>query len=238
CMVYFQDATGTRFQYVPYRGAAPVMQDLIAGQVDLSCLEAGQTLANYRAGKFRVFAVMAKQRFFPAPDVPTVDEAVTPRLHFPVLHGLCGPEGAPQPGRATLYAPRPSPPPDHTPPRKAASETSAWSFRRGNSRRRRRSMPTTRRRAISGGRSSGRPTSRRSNAGPRPTFHNVRSANGAADEGSSDEAMQIHRASRRRAASRRCPAHYRVLRPRHRPLDHQHPNALLPHRGGGGRGGR
>src|SRR5262245_32912699 len=57
CMVYFQDATGTRFQYVPYRGAAPVMQDLIAGQVDLSCLEAGQTLANYRAGKFRVFAV-------------------------------------------------------------------------------------------------------------------------------------------------------------------------------------
>src|SRR5215813_9970606 len=65
-----------------------------------------------------------------------------------------------------------------------------------------------------------------------------RSANGAADEGSSDEAMQIHRASRRRAASRRCPAHYRVLRPRHRPLDHQHPNALLSHRGGGGRGGR
>src|SRR5215831_4222455 len=36
CMVYFQDATGTRFQYVPYRGAAPVIQDLIAGQVDLS----------------------------------------------------------------------------------------------------------------------------------------------------------------------------------------------------------
>src|SRR5262245_38627344 len=59
----------------------------------------------------------------------------------------------------------------------------------------------------------------------------------AADEGSSDEAMQIHRASRRRAAGLRCPARYRVLRPRHRPLDHQQPNALVPHRGGGGRGG-
>ena len=45
-----------------------------------------------------------------------------------------------------------------------------------NSRRRRRSMPTTRRRSISGGRSSGRPTSRQSNAGPRLTFHKVRSA--------------------------------------------------------------
>ena len=58
CMLYFQNATGTKFQYVPYRGAAPVMQDLIANQVDLSCLEAGQTLGNYRGGKFKVFAVM------------------------------------------------------------------------------------------------------------------------------------------------------------------------------------
>src|SRR5262245_57854171 len=104
CMVYFQDATGTRFQYVPYRGAAPVMQDLIAGQVDLSCLEAGQTLANYSAGKFRVFAVMAKQRFFPAPDVPTVDEAGTPGLHFPFWHGMWAPKGTPKPVIASLNA--------------------------------------------------------------------------------------------------------------------------------------
>jgi tripartite-type tricarboxylate transporter receptor subunit TctC len=89
---------------VPYRGAAPVMQDLIAGQVDLSCLEAGQTLANYRAGKFRVFAVMAKQRFFPAPDVPTVDEAGTPGLHFPFWHGMWAPKGTPEPVIARLNA--------------------------------------------------------------------------------------------------------------------------------------
>src|SRR5437870_10745791 len=44
CLVYFQNQTGTRFQFVPYRGAAPLMQDLMAGQIDLSCPEAGQTL--------------------------------------------------------------------------------------------------------------------------------------------------------------------------------------------------
>src|SRR5215813_13277387 len=171
CMVSFQDATGTRFQYVPYRGAAPVMQVLIAGQVDLSCLEAGQTLANYRAGKFRVFAVMAKQRFFPAPDVPTVDRRARPACTFRSGTG-CGRPRA-RPSRSSPDSTPRSRPPSPTPPRKGASETSAWSFRRANSRRRRRSMPTTRRRSISGGRSSGRPKSRRSNAGPRRTFHNV-----------------------------------------------------------------
>jgi tripartite-type tricarboxylate transporter receptor subunit TctC len=104
CMVYFENAIRTHFQYVPYRGAAPVMQDLIAGQVDLSCLEAGQTLGNYRAGKFRVFAVMAKQRFFPAPDVPTVDEAGAPGLHFPFWHGMWAPKGTPKPVISRLNA--------------------------------------------------------------------------------------------------------------------------------------
>ena len=104
CLIYFQNGTGTNFQYVPYRGAAPVMQDLVAGQVDLSCLEAGQTLGNYRGGKFRVFAVMAKKRFERAPEVPTVDEAGAPGLHFPFWHGLWAPKGTPQPIIAKLNA--------------------------------------------------------------------------------------------------------------------------------------
>src|SRR5262245_55594567 len=73
-----------------------------------------------------------------------------------------------RPSRSSADSTPRSRPPSPTSPRKGASETSAWSFRRANSRRRRRSMPTTRRRSISGGRSSGRPTSGRSNAGPRP----------------------------------------------------------------------
>jgi tripartite-type tricarboxylate transporter receptor subunit TctC len=93
CMVYFQTNTGTSSQFVPYRGGAPAMQDLVAGQVDLSCLEASQTLGHYRGGKVKVFAVMAKKRFLAAPDVPTVDEAGAPGLHFPFWHGLWAPKG-------------------------------------------------------------------------------------------------------------------------------------------------
>ena len=43
---------------MPYRGAAPIMQDLLAGQIDLTCPEAGQTLALYRSGKIKAYAVM------------------------------------------------------------------------------------------------------------------------------------------------------------------------------------
>jgi tripartite-type tricarboxylate transporter receptor subunit TctC len=96
CLIYFQNNTGTRFTYVPYRGGAPAQQDLVAGQVDLSCLEASQTLGHYRGGRIRVFAVMDKNRFAPAPDVPTVDEAGAPGLHFPFWHGLWAPKGTPK----------------------------------------------------------------------------------------------------------------------------------------------
>ena len=104
CMVYLEQATGTKVQYVPYRGAAPVMQDLVAEQVDLTCLEAGQALGNYRGGKFKVYAIMGQSRFGPAPEVPTVDEAGTPGLHFPFWHALWAPKGTPKPVTAKLNA--------------------------------------------------------------------------------------------------------------------------------------
>jgi tripartite-type tricarboxylate transporter receptor subunit TctC len=104
CMVYFHNNTGTSSQFVPYRGGAPAMQDLVANQVDLGCLEASQTLGHYRGGKIKVFAVMAKSRFFPAPDVPTVDEAGAPGLHFPFWHGLWLPKGTPKDIVAKLNA--------------------------------------------------------------------------------------------------------------------------------------
>ena len=88
--------TGTKFQFVPYRGAAPMMQDLLAGQIDLSCPEAGQTLPQYRAGKIKAYAVMTEKRWFAAPDVPTIDEAGVPGLHIPFWHGLWAPKGTPK----------------------------------------------------------------------------------------------------------------------------------------------
>ena len=104
CLVYFQNMTGTRFQFVPYRGAAPAMQDLLAGQIDLFCPEAGQTLSQYRAGSIKAYAVLTQKRWFAAPDVPMIDEAGVPGLHFPFWHGLWAPKGTPKDIVATLNA--------------------------------------------------------------------------------------------------------------------------------------
>ena len=72
------------------------MQDLLAGHVDLTCPEGGQTLALYRAGKIKAFAVMDKTRWFAAPDVPTTDEAGAPGLHMTFWYGLWAPAGTPK----------------------------------------------------------------------------------------------------------------------------------------------
>ena len=74
CLVYFQNMTGTKFPLAPYRGAAPLMQDLLAGQIDLSCPEAGQTLPQYRAGSIKAYAVLTDERLDALPDVPTAAE--------------------------------------------------------------------------------------------------------------------------------------------------------------------
>src|SRR5262249_12666368 len=71
----FQQETGTRFQFVPYRGAALAMQDLVAGHVDLMVAGAGDSLEQVRAGTVRAYAVTAKDRLAAAPNIPTVDEA-------------------------------------------------------------------------------------------------------------------------------------------------------------------
>jgi tripartite-type tricarboxylate transporter receptor subunit TctC len=104
CLVYFAEKTGTTMQYVPYRGAAPMLQDVLAGQIDLSCPEAGQTLSQYRAGNFKAYAVLTEKRWFAAPDAPTVDEAGVPGVHFPFWHGLWAPKDTPKDIIAKLNA--------------------------------------------------------------------------------------------------------------------------------------
>ena len=88
--------TGTKFPLAPYRGAAPLMQDMLAGQIDLSCPEAGQTLPQYRAGSIKAYAVTDKVRLAAAPDIPTVDEAGAPGLHIAVWHALWMPKNTPK----------------------------------------------------------------------------------------------------------------------------------------------
>jgi tripartite-type tricarboxylate transporter receptor subunit TctC len=93
CFVYFQNMTGTSFKFVPYRGAAPALQDLVGGHIDLLCAESGQSLSQYRAGSIKAFAILTPKRWSAAPDVPTMEEAGVPGLQFPFWHALWAPKG-------------------------------------------------------------------------------------------------------------------------------------------------
>jgi tripartite-type tricarboxylate transporter receptor subunit TctC len=93
--IFFQKMTGTQFQFVPYRGTAPAMRDLLAGQIDIMIDQASNVLPQLRGGTIKAFAVTAKERLPSAPDVPTVDEAGLPGLYVSVWHGLWAPKGTP-----------------------------------------------------------------------------------------------------------------------------------------------
>jgi len=94
---FFQSLTGTRFQFVPYsRGAAPAMQDLIAGQIDLMFDQVSNSLPHVRSGTIRAYAVTAKTRLASAPEIPTVDEAGLPGFYVSVWAGLWAPKGTPK----------------------------------------------------------------------------------------------------------------------------------------------
>ena len=100
--IFFQKLTGTKFQFVPYRGTAPVMQDLLAGTIDLTFDQAANSLPQVRAGQIRAYAVTAKSRIPSAPDIPTVDEAGLPGFYVGVWHALWVPKGTPKPVIAKL----------------------------------------------------------------------------------------------------------------------------------------
>ena len=95
CGMFFQQKTDTKFQFVPYRGGAPALQDLVAGQIDLSCDLAANSLPQLKNGNIKAYAVMSKARWFAAPDVPTADEAGVPGVHVSTWHGLWAPKGTP-----------------------------------------------------------------------------------------------------------------------------------------------
>ncbi len=86
--ISFSNAIGVKFDYVPYRGAGPAIQDLLGGQIDLSCLEASSTLPYVQAGKFKAFAVVNDQRWPKSPNTPTMAEAGAPGVSLPFWHGL------------------------------------------------------------------------------------------------------------------------------------------------------
>jgi tripartite-type tricarboxylate transporter receptor subunit TctC len=94
--VLFQATTGARFQFVPYRSSALVVQDLLAGQIDMAILDQVTSLPQVRAGKIKAYAVTAKDHLPAAPDIPTVDEAGLSGLHMAPWHGIWVAKGTPE----------------------------------------------------------------------------------------------------------------------------------------------
>ena len=94
--IYFQKETGTRFQLVPYRGAAPIMQDLLAGRIDLMIDYAANSLPQIGFGTIKAYAVTAPRRLPVAPDIPTVDEAGLPGFYISAWEGVWAPKGTPK----------------------------------------------------------------------------------------------------------------------------------------------
>jgi tripartite-type tricarboxylate transporter receptor subunit TctC len=96
CGLTFQNATGTRYQFIPYRGGAPAMQDLVGGQIDFMCDMAANSLPQARAGNIKPLAVMSQNRWFAAPDVPTAEEMGVPGVALSLWHGLWASKGTPR----------------------------------------------------------------------------------------------------------------------------------------------
>ncbi|HEY1805075.1 MAG TPA: tripartite tricarboxylate transporter substrate-binding protein, partial [Terracidiphilus sp.] len=101
---FFQKKTGTRFQLVPYQGAAAMMHDLVAGQIDLMIDFAANSLPQVRAGTIKAYAVTARSRLSAAADIPTVDEAGVPGLYISAWQGIWVPKGTPKEAIAKLDA--------------------------------------------------------------------------------------------------------------------------------------
>src|ERR1700738_4972202 len=86
--VYFQNLTGLKFQLVPYRGAGPALQDLIAGQIDVLFDHLANALPQVREGKVKAYAVTANTRSPSAPDIPSVDEAGLAGLYINIWYAF------------------------------------------------------------------------------------------------------------------------------------------------------
>jgi tripartite-type tricarboxylate transporter receptor subunit TctC len=94
--IYFLNRIGAKLQFVPYRGGAPALQALLAGEIDLYVTQVSNITTHVKAGKVRAYAVTAPTRQAAAPEIPTVDEAGLPGLHTSVWHGLWAPKGTPR----------------------------------------------------------------------------------------------------------------------------------------------
>jgi tripartite-type tricarboxylate transporter receptor subunit TctC len=102
--VYLEKTLGIPATMVPYRGAAPALQALMAGQIDLLFDQLSNGLPQVRAKTVKAYAVTAKNPSAAAPDIPTVDAAGLPGFYMTIWHGVWAPKGTPADVIAKLNA--------------------------------------------------------------------------------------------------------------------------------------
>ena len=102
--VLFENLTGQKVQFIPYRGAGPAMTDLISGTVDLLVVQGAVALPQIRAGKIKALANLSATRSASMPDIPTADETGVPGLYVSGWFGFFAPKGTPKDLIARLNA--------------------------------------------------------------------------------------------------------------------------------------
>src|SRR6195256_337717 len=102
--LYFENVTGIKLQYVPYRGTAPAMNDLVAGQIDVMIDQTSNSISQVRAGTIRAYAITDDKRVESASDIPTTDEAGLSGFHMTLWSGLWVPKDTPKDIVAKLNA--------------------------------------------------------------------------------------------------------------------------------------
>jgi len=99
----FKQVTGTELTHVPYKGAGPLMQDLLAGQVDLAFDGLGSSAAQIKSGKLRPLAVTTAKRSALLPEVPTAGEAGVKGYELTTWYAVWAVKGTPQPIVDKMY---------------------------------------------------------------------------------------------------------------------------------------
>src|SRR6266481_7298028 len=102
--ISFQKETGTKFQFVPYRGNGPAMQDLLAEQIDFMIEPSSNFKSLVGAGSVKPYAITGRARLLSSPDIPTADEAGLPGFLASLWYGLWVPKDTPKDIIARLNA--------------------------------------------------------------------------------------------------------------------------------------
>ena len=96
CAELFKSEAGINVAIIPYKGSAPVMNDLLGGHVPIAFSVLPPALGNIQGGKLRAIAVTSMKRFSLLPDVPTFDESGLPGFDAVLHYGLLAPAGTPK----------------------------------------------------------------------------------------------------------------------------------------------